>query len=222
MQILTNHIGYHTASAKRMILQCSEALAPNFPAPSAQLIDQDSGSVLRTLPVTSSGSVPGWKDRYFYLFDFSDFTRKGVFRFEVAAGNAQIHGLPFTIGDELLQDSCISDILFISRDSVLPVDGTSRTVRLLSSENGPIGSMFTGDGTMQPEITVNICLIFPMQTISIPNRFPWWCGRYIPLVRSLPPDPGIGEHCWLNGPLRRGPGVPTSWYACWIREAIFI
>ncbi|ADK80330.1 glycoside hydrolase family 9 protein [Sediminispirochaeta smaragdinae] len=112
MQILTNHIGYHTASAKRMILQCSEALAPNFPAPSAQLIDQDSGSVLRTLPVTSSGSVPGWKDRYFYLFDFSDFTRKGVFRFEVAAGNAQIHGLPFTIGDELLQDSCISDILF--------------------------------------------------------------------------------------------------------------
>jgi hypothetical protein len=111
MYILHNHIGYHTSAPKIMIVEFNgdERFVERV---HAELLDGTTGLVVFSLEPQASGAVPGWKNRYFHQFDFSDFCTVGTFSFRVEADEQVITGSSFIIGDHVLFNTLVSDVLF--------------------------------------------------------------------------------------------------------------
>lgn len=110
MEILHNHIGFNPSSCKTMIVQGTgkELGADEM---EAELLRIDSDERVLVLKPTASGAVPGWKDRYFWQFDFSDFTTCGKYRFVVHGSGCMAIGVPFAIDEHLMGTDMISDVL---------------------------------------------------------------------------------------------------------------
>lgn len=124
MNILHSHVGFRPCAHKVMIVQCSEedaAVSGDCPTESSILAELWSAGVggragsrkpLATFNPESSGSVPGWKGRFFYRFDFSAFSECGRFFFRVHSPAVSVTGFPFQISKETAETDIISDILF--------------------------------------------------------------------------------------------------------------
>ncbi|MGM0432863.1 MAG: glycoside hydrolase family 9 protein [Spirochaetota bacterium] len=110
MNILHNHIGYDRHASKGMVVQRFDSMRESSEL-SAELIDTTTGETVARLRPTATGQVPGWKDRFFYTFDFSAYTNPGTYQFRVINGGESFSGAPFAIGDYLISDPIISDIL---------------------------------------------------------------------------------------------------------------
>ncbi len=56
--------------------------------------------------------MPGWKGRHFWIADFTQAGKPGRYRLAVSGAGANLVSEPFAVGDGILADSCLSDILF--------------------------------------------------------------------------------------------------------------
>ncbi|NLV84650.1 MAG: glycoside hydrolase [Spirochaetales bacterium] len=111
MEILHNHIGFRPKSSKIMIVQTGDT--PNKDSSLyAELFGIGIEKPLMKLFPVSSGSVPGWSNRYFYRFDFSMFDEPGSYRFCVHGENKNEYGQPFYISEDIADSDMMSDILF--------------------------------------------------------------------------------------------------------------
>jgi len=111
MVLLLNHLGYETDAAKAFILQ-TESRVYKEKELSPAIIDSGNGERVFIPKLVSAGEVDRWRDRFFYRFDFSQFNAPGRFRIRLVCGDAVLESPPFEIRSDLLQDTCISDILF--------------------------------------------------------------------------------------------------------------
>ncbi len=106
-KILVNHVGYECRQGKKAVIA-----APAAPAlESFALLDLD-GREVRSGRVSRAGSVKGWKGRHFWVADFSSWRTPGRFRLSVSGPGASAVSEPFAVGEGLLADACLSDILF--------------------------------------------------------------------------------------------------------------
>lgn len=106
-KILVNHVGYECRQAKKAVIA-----APAAPALERfALLDLDGKEVLSGR-VARAGSVKGWQGRHFWVVDFSSWRTPGRFRLAVSGAGAAAVSEPFAVGDGLLADACLSDILF--------------------------------------------------------------------------------------------------------------
>ncbi|MCA1223787.1 glycoside hydrolase family 9 protein [Streptomyces sp. 8L] len=107
--ILTNHIGYNTAGSKKAVVLLAGP-APAEPAGAeplgaARLVGD---GVDTPLAVGAQQAVDRWSVGTFRVIDFSDVRDEGVFR--VVYGDERSE--PFRIGERVLQQSTLSDILY--------------------------------------------------------------------------------------------------------------
>lgn len=107
MQLLTNHVGFAAASAKRAIVQHDAPLQ----AQPFSVVD------LRTRAVAFSGMtvpvapVPGWRDRHFAHADFGALARPGRYAVMLDATWPPVQSQPFEIGEHLFGSQMLSDIV---------------------------------------------------------------------------------------------------------------
>lgn len=101
--LLVNHLGYERHGAKQAVLQAP----PGLRGQQAGLYREEDQVVVSQVAIVSQGAVPGWKNRYFYTLDFSDF--QGCGRFYLQCGDYRSH--TFTIGDGLALHATLSDVL---------------------------------------------------------------------------------------------------------------
>ncbi|MCU0276758.1 MAG: glycoside hydrolase family 9 protein [Acidobacteria bacterium] len=84
--------------------------APAVPALERFALMDSSGRTVLEGKVARAGMVPGWKGRHFWIADFSSWRTPG--RYRIAVSGATAVSEPFEVGDGLLADVCLSDILF--------------------------------------------------------------------------------------------------------------
>lgn len=106
-QILVNHLGYECRLAKKAVIA-----APAVPILERFILEDESGKTVLEGKMIGSGAVPGWKGRHFWIADFSRWRIPGRYRIAVSGPGGRIVSDPFVIGDGVLADSCLSDILF--------------------------------------------------------------------------------------------------------------
>ncbi len=105
-KVLVNHVGYECRAEKKAVIA-----APATPALERfALLDEEGRKVLAGKPVRA-GEVPGWKGRHFWIADFTRARRPGRYRLAVSGAGVDLASAPFAIGDGILADSCLSDIL---------------------------------------------------------------------------------------------------------------
>lgn len=107
MIILYNHIGYDTKGPKRALLEFEKEV----PSVEAFLVDRFSGETVLSLNTESQGAVSGWKDRFYFSMDFSDFCRPGVYQIASELRGNMIVSDSFEIRDNLFLEETLSDIL---------------------------------------------------------------------------------------------------------------
>lgn len=106
-RILVNHVGYECRAAKKAVIA-----APAAPTLERfALLDEEGREVLAGKPVRA-GEVPGWKGRHFWVADFTPVTKPGRYRLAIHGAGVDLVSEPFAIGDGILADDCLSDILF--------------------------------------------------------------------------------------------------------------
>ena len=111
MKILTNHIGYETRAPKTAFLQTREG--ESLPGGLEFILrsEETEAPVMRG-SLGGAETVPGWKNRIFYRIDFSSLDAPGNYRIEIARGSSVVVSGIFAVGEGLLAESCLSDILF--------------------------------------------------------------------------------------------------------------
>jgi len=131
MQVLTNHVGYASASAKRAIVQHG---APLRPQPFS-VVDLRSRAVVFTGVTTPVAAVEGWRGRHFAHADFSAFTRPGRYAVMLGDGWPPVQSQPFEIGEDLFGSQMLSDIVhyFKSQRCTGLFDAADRRAPLLDT-----------------------------------------------------------------------------------------
>lgn len=106
-RILVNHVGYECRAAKKAVIA-----APAAPTLERfALLDEEGREVLAGKPVRA-GEVPGWKGRHFWVADFTPARKPGRYRLAVSGPGVALVSERFMVGEGLLADDCLSDILF--------------------------------------------------------------------------------------------------------------
>lgn len=111
MNILMNHIGYEPCGIKIALLQTETEICPAEEL-QAKIIDAENGRIAWTSLCSDSGAVDGWKNRYFYRFDFSSLRKPGTYTIRIACRSETMNSQPFEIRERLIADTCVSDIVF--------------------------------------------------------------------------------------------------------------
>ncbi len=106
-RILVNHVGYECRASKKAVIA-----APAEPALERfALLDEEGRQALAGKPVRA-GEVSGWKGRHFWVADLTPARKPGCYRLAVHGAGVELVSEPFAVGDGILADSCLSDILF--------------------------------------------------------------------------------------------------------------
>ncbi|MGL4545102.1 MAG: glycoside hydrolase family 9 protein [Plesiomonas sp.] len=101
--LLVNHLGYERHGAKQAVLQAPSGLRGQ----QACLHRAEDNVVVCQVAIEQQGSVQGWKDRYFYTLNFSDYQCNG--HFYLSLGTFRSH--TFEIGEGLYLQNTLSDVL---------------------------------------------------------------------------------------------------------------
>ena len=109
MEILNNHIGYESKGCKIALLGCSGAETPGSEA--CFVLEKEGIAVLRA-PVKEALTVSGWKNRRFFIFDFSEIEEEGEYRVILGTSEKPVCGSVFRIQEGLVAEAAVSDILF--------------------------------------------------------------------------------------------------------------
>ncbi len=118
MKILIDHIGYEIDSIKIALLAFTKERVVSEKKDFTVLLLSDSDHTNLSDQVILTGvlgtvvQVSGWKDRFFQKIDFSSIHKKGRYRIKISIGKETCESSSFQIGQGLLADNCISDILF--------------------------------------------------------------------------------------------------------------
>jgi hypothetical protein len=111
MQILINHIGYEPDQPKKAIVQDTHPIT----ATSFRLVCPKDNATRYIGNVENQGNVPGWKDRWFGVLEFSDFTKTGIFFLEIKSDQEpvqeSIQSAPLEIRNNLIQEEALALIL---------------------------------------------------------------------------------------------------------------
>ncbi len=139
MQILHNHIGYRPEANKVMIVQ-STLDEPFIAGLKITLVKQEDCSVAARPACTYAGEVPGWKNRFFYRYDFSEVRTPGTYRFIVEGGGNVLYGNPFRIGEDVNDILMVSDIVhyFKGQRSSGRWDDTDRSIPFFGGREGRV------------------------------------------------------------------------------------
>ncbi|MBB6481904.1 glycoside hydrolase family 9 protein [Spirochaeta isovalerica] len=135
MNIFVNHIGYGPEDRKQAVIEGPEKLATS----AVSLVNRESGAVVWTGQPQQKGGVARWKDWNFLIIDFSEIKEIGRYFFQMNADGKIITSEPFRIGEDLLRETTISDLLYYFKsmrssgnydrqDSAVPLFGTDKTV----------------------------------------------------------------------------------------------
>ncbi|MEW2546614.1 glycoside hydrolase family 9 protein [Streptomyces sp. NPDC047002] len=139
--ILTNHIGYNTAGSKKAVILLPGPLPAGAEAAGADPGAEGAGAarlvgegVDTPLAVGPRQAVDRWSVGTFRVIDFSEVRTEGVFR--VVCGDAASE--PFRIGERVLQQSTLSDILYYFKSvrSSGAIDRKDRTARFYRDDSG--------------------------------------------------------------------------------------
>ena len=106
LQILVNHLGYEAQGSKSFVVQSAgEVELPGF-----EVLDGD-GKVVFEGPLQKTGTVDGWKGRFFHQGDFSTLVKPGRYQIKVK----ELRSERFQLGARLLPEACLSDLLYYFR-----------------------------------------------------------------------------------------------------------
>lgn len=105
--ILTSHIGYDAAGAKKAVIRGEGKLAVTR----CELLDAADAVVLAAEP-TAAEYVDHWQNWFFQVFDFSSVQREGTYRVRVVWPQGEAVSAPFAIAADLFLQRTFSDVLF--------------------------------------------------------------------------------------------------------------
>lgn len=135
VKVLTNQVGYDSASYKQAIISADSGM--NFT--SFDLLNVRNDSTVYQGKVTYKGGVDQWDHWKFWTMDFSDFTMPGNYFIRVNAKNGMAYSLPFKIAKNVLERYTLSNVIYYFKgqrcsgvfeqaDSHLPLPGSNKTI----------------------------------------------------------------------------------------------
>jgi len=120
-QILVNHIGYDINGNKQFVVQADK----DIELAQFQVVTSE-GRIAHEGTLHKSGTVDGWKGRFFHQGDFSTLNQAGRYRIQVK----NVQSESFNLRDRLLPESCLADLVYyfkVSRCSGI-YDKTDRSI----------------------------------------------------------------------------------------------
>lgn len=137
VKVLTNQVGYDSASYKQAIISADSGM--NFT--SFDLLNAKNDSVVYQGKVVYKGGVDQWNHWKFWTMDFSGFTTPGKYFIRVNTNNGIAYSLPFKIAKDVLERYTLSNVIYYFKgqrcsgvfeqaDSHLPVPGSNKTINL--------------------------------------------------------------------------------------------
>jgi len=105
-QILVNHLGYESQGSKSFVVQS----AGEIDLTRFEVLDGD-GTVVFEGPLKRTGTVDGWKGRFFLQGDFSTLVKPGRYQIRVK----ELRSERFMLGERLLPEACLSDLAYYFR-----------------------------------------------------------------------------------------------------------
>jgi hypothetical protein len=132
IKILTNHIGYEPAGAKRAVIQGG----PEDRMDRFKVIETGTGRVVLTGTLVSIGPVKKWKDWRYWTVDFSAVAQEGIYHIECSSPNGTVRSGPFLVRKNVLERSALSDFVyyFKSQRSSGLLDRADRTMKIEGKE----------------------------------------------------------------------------------------
>ncbi|WP_431032734.1 glycoside hydrolase family 9 protein [Streptomyces sp. P6-2-1] len=129
--ILTNHVGYQTAGSKKAVLLLPPG-EPPVPGADTALLHGPHGTTV--LAASEESAVDHWSTGTFRVVDFTAHTTEGTHHVEWAGVCSQ----PFTIGERVLQQATLSDVLYYFRSvrSSGAIDRKDRAARFYEDTSG--------------------------------------------------------------------------------------
>jgi len=132
IEILINHLGYEVRGGKNLVVQS----AGDLELGRFQVIDSQ-GKIAFEGPLRKTGSVDGWKGRFYHRGDFTALNQAGAYRILVK----DVESEKFVVGERVLPESCLSDLIYYFRiqrcsgvydraDRSLPVFGEPQRTRV--------------------------------------------------------------------------------------------
>jgi len=111
LKILINHIGYEAGASKTAFLQTREDECLTGDREFIIRSEETGEIVFRGVP-DGPETVRGWKNRFFYRMDFTTLHDPGTYRMELTGSDPPLVSGVFSLGEGLLAEACLSDILF--------------------------------------------------------------------------------------------------------------
>ncbi|MFB6074957.1 MAG: glycoside hydrolase family 9 protein [Haloarculaceae archaeon] len=150
MQLFVNHRGYETGGPKRAVLRGTERVEVE----GVRAVDA-AGATVRETDAEYVGGVDNWGDGewVFWTVEFSALSAPGEYHLLADAGGETVRSRPFEVGDRLLQEQLLSDLLFFfkSQRSSGVYDRADRAVPFVGDREGTAdvhGGWYDASGDM--------------------------------------------------------------------------
>jgi hypothetical protein len=108
VQVLVDHVGYETLAPKQVVIEGKKTDHPQ----QLTLIDTETGKAVFHAALQPSGPVDAWGEWTSWTADFSAWQKPGRYVAETTAGTGTIRSCAFTIDDNLLERSTLSNVVY--------------------------------------------------------------------------------------------------------------
>lgn len=107
-RVITNHLGYEQTGPKHAVVQgMADDQVSTF-----KIIDYTSNKEIFSGNAVKVGTVPKWKDWYFWAVDFDAVATEGVYVVECATTKGVVRSFPFQIQKDLLERNTLSNVVY--------------------------------------------------------------------------------------------------------------
>lgn len=134
LRVLVDHVGYETHAPKQALIVGSRQDHPQ----QFSLVDTETGRIVLSGALTSSGQVNNWGSRIFWTADFSTWQKPGHYAIRTQSAAQEASSCTFDIDDDLLERSTLSNVIFYfkgQRSSGL-IDQADRHLSLPGGQQG--------------------------------------------------------------------------------------
>jgi hypothetical protein len=107
MKLLINHIGYERTGEKKAIMEAP----PDLPLDYFSVIERGSNNKVYEGRIAPALAVPGWKNLYFCLMDFTALNKNGIFFIQISSDTLNIISQDFMIKEHLYLTETLPDVL---------------------------------------------------------------------------------------------------------------
>lgn len=184
-KILSNHIGYAVNHTKKAVLEADKRIAVS----SFKLVDATTGTTVYQGKLSYSGSVNKWKNREFWLMDFSKFNQAGTYLIKIDIPGGIVSSHPFLIGKNILEEATLSNVVYYfkgQRSSGL-LDKADRHLALAGSSKDTIdvhGGWYDATGDYGKHLShLSFSSFFNPQQISLTD---WSLFKTYELLTAKP------------------------------------